>query len=106
MCPGIRLHASGGLLGEVYRLIEEELQGVKPGPDCVSQAGAHPRMGVVGAGEVTLGIVRRLEGPLGECEPGSDQFGLTGAHPCTRDIVNPFENGLNFGGLLATTTRL
>ena len=78
---------------------------MKPGPDCVSQAGAHPRMGVVGAGEVTLGIVRRLEGPLGECEPGSDQFGLTGAHPCTRD-VSPFEDGLNFGGFLATTTRL
>ena len=97
MRPGSKLHASGGLLGEVYRLIEGELQGVEPGPDCISQAGAHPRMGVVGAGEVTLGIVRRLEGPLGECEPGSDQFGLTGAHPCTRD-VSPFGDGLNFGG--------
>ena len=60
------LHASGGLLGEVYRLIEEALQGAKPGPDYVSQAGAHPRMVVIGAGEVVLGIVRRLEGPLGE----------------------------------------
>ena len=87
MRPGCssKLHANGGLLGEVIRLIEGELQRVEPGPDCISQAGAHPRMGVVGAGEDILGIVRRLEGPLGACEPGSDQFGLTGVHPCTRD---------------------
>ena len=100
MRPGCssKLHANGGLLGEVIRLIEGELQRVEPGPDCISQAGAHPRMGVVGAGEDILGIVRRLEEPLGEREPGSDRFGLTGVHPCTRDEFI-YANGEGLGAV-------
>ena len=70
-------HAGGELLGGFIRLIEE-LQGDRePWPVSIGQAEVHPRMGVVGAGEGILGIVRRLEGPLGDCEPGSDQLGLT-----------------------------